>query len=173
MSPRSFLARSALLVAFSVCGGVLLAACDSVGADAPAAEADGSVPWSEMLDAVNAARVRGQTCGETRYAPAPPLVWNGRLEAAAAQHTGDMAARDFFGHEGSDGSRPGDRATRAGYPWRVVGENIARYQTTVPEVVGDWVESPGHCRTLMDPRFTEMGAASDAGFWTQLFGLAR
>ena len=173
MSPRSRFSRLTLFAAVALCGSAALAGCDSLGVDAPVAEADGSVPWSEMLDAVNATRGRAQMCGETRYPAAPPLVWNGRLEVAAVQHTGDMAENDFFDHEGSDGSRPGDRATRAGYAWRAVGENIARYQTSVPEVVEDWTASPGHCRNLMDPRFAEMGAASDGGFWTQLFGLAR
>lgn len=173
MSVRSLSPRFSLFALATVFAAVACAGCDSAGLDAPVAEADGSVPWSEMLDAVNATRGRAQMCGETSYPAAPPLVWNGRLEAAAAQHTGDMSSHDFFDHQGSDGSRPGDRATRAGYAWRAVGENIARYQTTVPEVVADWVASPGHCRNLMDPRFAEMGAASDAGFWTQLFALAR
>ena len=154
-----------------------LAGCDSVGvAPSPSGTDSGAqaeTVWPEMLDAVNAVRARGAMCGSTRYGPAPPLVWNDRLEAAAATHTADMAAHDYFDHRGSDGSQPGDRATRAGYSWRAVGENIARYQTSVGQVVEDWVESPGHCHNLMDPRFAEMGADEAGGFWTQVFGLSR
>lgn len=45
------------------------------------------------------------------------------------------------------------------------------------KVVDGWLASPGHCATLMNPDFTELGAAyavdpkSDAGiYWTGLFG---
>lgn len=150
----------------------LLAGCDTVGTDATHAEASQD-PWVEMLDAVNAVRAAGQTCGGDAYAPAGPLVWNDRLETAATRHTADMAEHEAFAHRGSDGSEVGERATRAGYSWRLVGENIARFQRTVPEVVQDWVESPGHCRALMDPRYAEMGAAVQDRYWTQVFGLAR
>lgn len=152
---------------------ICLAGCDSFGGGAPLDEAPASRPWTEMLDAVNAARTAGQTCGDALFAPAPPLVWNGRLETAATRHTTDMAEHEHFAHTGTDGSGPGDRATRAGYSWRVVGENIARGQPTVDEVVSDWLASPGHCRNLMDPRFAEMGAAEQDEYWTQLFALAR
>ena len=127
-----------------------------------------------MLDAVNAVRARaGRRAGPSDYAAAGPLVWNDRLEAAAASHTADMAKHEVFTHVGTDGSEVGARATHEGYAWRLVGENIARYQRTVPEVVEDWVKSPSHCRTLMDPRYAEMGAAEQDRYWTQVFGLAR
>ncbi len=150
----------------------LLAGCDTVGTDSTHVEASQD-PWVEMLDAVNAVRAAGQTCGGERYAPVAPLVWNDRLEAAATRHTADMVEHGSFAHRGSDGSEVGERATRAGYSWRLLGENIARFQQTVPEVVEDWVESPGHCRALMDARYAEMGAAVQDRYWTQVFGLAR
>ena len=151
---------------------LVLAGCDSVGLHAPPATA-AVRPWPEMLAAVNAVRAEARTCGGEAFAPAPPLVWNDRLGDAARAHSADMLAHDRFEHTGSDGSRPGDRATRAGYAWRVVAENIARYQQTVPEVVADWAASPGHCRTLMDPRVAEIGAAKEGAYWTQVFGLSR
>ena len=158
---------TALLLALCVAG------CDSVGSDVPPGPTPSARPWAEMLDAVNAARADGQTCGPTLFPPAPPLVWNDRLETAATRHTADMADHEHFDHTGTDGSEPGERATRAGYSWRVVGENIARGQPDVEEVVSDWLASPGHCRNLMDSRFAEMGAAEQGAYWTQVFGLAR
>ncbi len=155
-----------LLLAASAAG------CDTVGTNAPSVDASPD-PWVEMLDAVNAARAAGQRCGGEAFPPAGPLVWNDRLERAAEGHTADMVRSRSFGHTGSDGSQPADRVTRAGYAWRLVGENIAHYQQTVPEVVEDWVESPGHCRNLMDTRYAEMGAAEQDLYWTQVFGLAR
>ncbi len=149
-----------------------LTGCDSVGSDTVVVDAS-SQPWPAMLDAVNAARAQGQTCGNQVYPPAPPLVWNDRLTAAAEAHSADMARNDYFDHTGRDGSQPGDRVTRAGYSWRIVGENIARYQSSVGEVVDAWVESPSHCRNLMDSRYAELGASERDTYWTQVFGLAR
>ena len=148
------------------------AGCDTVGLEAPEPEADARA-WDEMLLAVNEARAEGATCGARRMPPAPTLVWDARLETAAVRHSEDMARRGFFDHRGSDGASTGERVTRAGYEWRVVGENIARHQRTVAEVVEDWLESPAHCRQLMDPGFLEIGAAERDGYWTQVFGVPR
>lgn len=152
---------------------VTLAGCDSLLTPPPVLQAESSEPWPEMLAAVNAVRAQPQTCGGEPYPPAGPLAWNAPLGAAARTHTLDMQRRGQMTHQGSDGSAPGDRASRAGYSWRMVGENIARYQTSVREVVGQWMDSPGHCRQIMDARFVEMGAAESDRYWTQVFGVPR
>jgi len=152
---------------------VVLGGCDSVGPGGPALPQADAEGWDEMLVAVNDLRAQGATCGGERMAPAPPLVWDARLEAAALGHSRDMADTERFSHRGSDGLGTGERVRRAGYDWRVVGENIARYQRTVPEVVEDWAESPDHCRQLLSPRFFEIGAAEVDGYWTQVFGVPR
>ncbi len=149
---------------------LLVAGCDTVGLDRTPDPASSQTPWTEMLDAVNAARAQPQRCGSERMPAVGPVVWNDRLEAAALRHTLDMDAHAHFAHEGTDGSHVGDRVTDTGYRWRLVGENIARFQTDVGEVVGDWMGSPRHCRQLMDPRVLELGAAERDGYWTQVFG---
>jgi uncharacterized protein YkwD len=77
-------------------------------------------------------------------------------------------------HAGSDGSTPAMRATRAGYAWRTVGENVATGQSTPEQVVAEWLDSPRHCSNIMDADFTQMGvafAASASGvYWAQVFG---
>jgi uncharacterized protein YkwD len=57
----------------------------------------------------------------------------------------------------------------------LVGENIAYGPKSADEVVQGWLDSPGHCENIMDPRFAEMGIAFAAGhsslrglFWVQL-----
>jgi uncharacterized protein YkwD len=134
-----------------------------------------------ILDAVNAARAVARNCGARAFAAAAPVAWNDALAAAAQAHSRDMAAHRRFAHEGSDASTVGERATRAGYGWRLIGENIAAGQTSASEAVAGWIESPGHCANLMNPAFTEMGAgygisrAKLPGFvyWTQVFGAGR
>jgi uncharacterized protein YkwD len=70
-----------------------------------------------------------------------------------------MAKFRFLAHEGRDGSTPAIRATRAGYTWRIVGENVAAGPESAEEVMRGWEESPDHCRNLLDPQFTTMGLA--------------
>jgi uncharacterized protein YkwD len=102
------------------------------------------------------------------------------LTRASAAHAADMAAHGFMGHEGTDGSSTGERATRAGYRWRTVGENVAAGQPDAAAVVAAWLESPGHCANIMGAQFTEMGVAftlapqSDLRIlWAQVFAAPR
>ncbi len=141
--------------------------------------------WHEagqaILASVNAARASARSCGAQRFAAAPPVSWNPLLGEAALAHSRDMAARRYFSHKAKDGSQPADRAARAGYYWQRVGENIAFGQSTPDEAMAGWLDSPGHCANIMNPSFTEMGAAygvaaeqrSGIVYWTQVFGRPR
>ena len=133
-----------------------------------------------VLALVNQARREARVCGSQSFAAAAPLVWSDKLERTGQLHAADMAAHSYFSHDGRDGSKPADRATRAGYVWRAVGENIAAGQTTAEAAVQGWIDSPPHCANLMGPQFTEMGVAyavnlqSTMGiYWAQLFGTPR
>ena len=117
----------------------------------------------EFLAAVNQARSVKQMCGVTPYGPAPPVSWSGALAMAAYLHSEDMVLNNFFSHTGSDGSSAGQRISRQGYPWRTYGENIAVGYPTVSSLIQGWLGSEGHCRNLMDPAFTEIGAGYAIG----------
>ena len=130
-----------------------------------------------ILAATNRARSQARQCGARRFAAAPPLAWSDPLALAALAHSTDMSEHRFFSHAGRDGRDVGARARSTGYDWRRVGENIASGQASVAEAVAGWLESPGHCANLMNPAFTEMGAAyalragrRPAAYWTQVFG---
>ena len=141
--------------------------------EAPAA-ADASGVGQRVLALVNEARGEKRRCGRQRFDPAPPLTASASLDAAALAHAEDMASHSRLGHAGSDGSTAGERAARAGYRWRLVGENVASGQSTAEQVVADWLDSPHHCANLMDPAYAEMGVGYAAGpgdvYWAQLFG---
>lgn len=131
----------------------------------------------EVLAQVNAARARPRRCGARSFATAAPLRWNGDLGEAAEGHSRAMARDNFFAHRDSDGRSLKDRARAAGYSGRKLGENIAAGHGSPDSAVRGWLASPGHCANLMNPMFTEMGAAyvtnprSDAGiYWTLLLG---
>jgi len=146
----------------------------------PPAPGDRDRVSRRVLELTNEARAHGRLCGRVAYPAAPPLVLAPTLERPAREHSQDMARHDDLDHVGHDGSSPADRVTRAGYKWRVVGENLASGVMTAEEAVNGWIGSPHHCENLMSPRFSEMAVAyavntSSAGgiFWTQLFATPR
>jgi uncharacterized protein YkwD len=143
-------------------------------------ERDAAVISRLVLALTNQARAHARTCGSQRFPAAPPLSLASALTRAARAHSRDMAMRDFFGHTGSDGSTPGERATRAGYRWSMVGENIASGVRTGREAVAGWLASPQHCANIMTAAFSQMGVAfagdpTNARVidWTEDFGTPR
>jgi len=127
-----------------------------------------------VLELVNEARARGARCGTRSFGPAPPLRLSGTLANVAEGHAADMAAHDYFEHEDLAGHTPADRVRAVGYGEKLVGENIAYGPRTAEDVVQGWLDSPGHCENLMDPRFEQMGVAFAPGrgakhglYWVQ------
>lgn len=130
-----------------------------------------------LLAQVNAARAKPRMCGRQRFAAARPLSWNAALGAAAQGHSRAMARGNYFAHRDPDGRSTSERAKSAGFRGRKLGENIAAGQRSPSQAMRDWLASPGHCANLMNPMFTQVGAASasdsrsDAGvYWTMVFG---
>ena len=76
-------------------------------------------------------------------------------------------------HLGSDNTCVWDRVIQEGYVYIHIGENIARgFETPQDTVSGEngWLSSnAGHCGTLMNADFLEMGAYVEGGFWTAVF----
>lgn len=144
----------------------------------PPSPGDREAVSRKVLQLTNQARAHARRCGRELFPAAPPLVLAPvTLERAAAEHSQDMANHNYFDHTGRDGSSPAIRATRSGYKWRSVGENLASGIMTPEEVVSGWVGSPHHCANLMDAKFTQMAvayavnnASNNGIYWTQLFG---
>lgn len=146
----------------------------------PPPERDAASLGRIVLALTNQARAHARFCGSQRFPGAPPLSLASALTRAARAHSRDMVARDFFSHTGSDGSTPGERATRAGYRWSMLGENIASGVRTPQEAVAGWLASPEHCANIMTAAFRQMGVAfavdpADAQIidWTEDFGAPR
>ena len=134
---------------------------------------------NRALELVNQVRARGTHCGEELFGPAPPLTLSGTLGDVALGHANDMAQKNYFEHVDPAGHSPADRVRATGYQEKLVGENIAYGPKTVDEVVQGWLDSPGHCENIMDPRFVEMGLALAPGrvkhglYWVQVFAEPR
>jgi uncharacterized protein YkwD len=135
---------------------------------------------SRVLELVNEVRARGARCGERAFAPAPPVKLSGTLAGVAMGHASDMAEHNYFEHEDLTGHSPADRVRAVGYQEKLVGENIAYGPKSADEVVQGWLDSPGHCENIMDPRFAEMGIAYAPGhaskhglYWVQVLAAPR
>ncbi len=99
--------------------------------------------------------------------------------AAAQGHAEDMIQRDFYDHETPEGFMPGDRITRAGYPFATYAENNNRVSGSysgepgtdkVREAFESWMESPGHRENILNPAFREVGIGLWAGRYATELG---
>jgi uncharacterized protein YkwD len=169
--------RRALTPSIAWLAALALLATGTAGAGEPTAASDPSAVGARLLALVNEARGSARRCGWKRFQAAPPLARSAALDRAAVDHARDMASRSRMEHTGFDGSTPGERATRAGYRWGRIGENVAAGQATPELAVASWHESPRHCANLMDPAYTEMGIGfaavpgSEAStYWAQVLG---
>ena len=148
----------------------------SYTADKEATCASTELLRKQMIDLINLARAQPRTCGPMQFEGAPPVRWNYTLEKAAKLHSHKMATQNFFAHRGPDSTHVGIRVQLMGYNWRFVGENIYAGIESVTEAVYGWLESDGHCKTIMNPDYTELGAACERNrasqyesYWTQVF----
>ncbi len=100
----------------------------------------------------------------------PPLKRNAKLDVAAQTHSRDMAANQFMGHTGSDGSSLRQRVDRTGYNWCMLAENVSRgYSSDLSSIEG-WRKSPNHYVNLTKKKATEYGLANVNGFRTMVIG---
>ena len=125
---------------------------------------------------VNEAREQGHRCGSRSWPRANPVRLSAALSEIALQHALDMAHHHYFDHQDLSGRSPADRVKAAGYREQRVAENIAYGTLSTEDAIAGWLNSPGHCENLMDPRFKEMGIAFAPGsgkhrelYWVQLF----
>jgi uncharacterized protein YkwD len=99
------------------------------------------------------------------------VAWEPRLAEAARLHSRYLAETGRLGHTGRHGSSLGERVRAAGYQPRAWAENVALGQRTAAAVIDAWLESPGHCANIMNPAYTDVGAAAVRGedgrlYWT-------
>ena len=107
----------------------------------------------------------------------PPLTVSAQLDNSAQEWTVEMVRTGNFGH----GSDPFARMSAAGYNWQAAAENLATGQRTPQAVVAAWMGSVSHCRTILNPAFSNVGTgeapAPVRGWsrrpatWTEDFGL--
>ena len=99
------------------------------------------------------------------------------LRTSARRHSQDMADQNYFSHTSLDGRSPWDRIAAAQYTAQAVGENIAAGNEDPLLTFQQWLNSPGHCRNMMNPNANEIGIgygynaqSTYRHYWTQNFG---
>lgn len=101
-----------------------------------------SIP-SPVVDAQNAQRAK--------YGLAPQRV-DQKLTDMAQRWANDMATDHLMSHAAFS------QRMQAVYANVWAGENVAEGASTVPEVMGMWMNSPGHRANILNPKFTAAGA---------------
>jgi uncharacterized protein YkwD len=86
------------------------------------------------LDAINRPRTQ---------AGLPPLTMDARLDRASQAHSDDMAAHNFVGHYGSNGSRPDQRVRAAGVRYVETAEDVGTGDS-IQAVIEGLMDSPAH-----------------------------
>jgi uncharacterized protein YkwD len=107
-----------------------------------------------------------------------PLRRHPRLDDTAQAHANDMFRRRYYSHDTPEGKSAMDRIQAGGYRARYAGENIARGQYSVDEVMDVWMESKTHRDHLLSPIFDDVGFGLAFGknpggheiLWVQNFG---
>ncbi|MEL6914489.1 MAG: CAP domain-containing protein [Pseudomonadota bacterium] len=130
-----------------------------------------TVDTSEAAGVITATNAYRATQGR------PALRSDADLVRAAQRHACELAATQRFSHEGQNGSRVGDRVTRAGYRWRYVAENLAIGQSSVGAVMTAWRQSSAHHSNLLTRRGRDIGVAavpsSQGMLWVMVLGAPR
>ncbi|MCT4684372.1 MAG: CAP domain-containing protein [Roseicyclus sp.] len=154
MTRRHVLTASVALPALAVLPGCLR--------PAPRLGPDGvPLPAIYRIDPADVAgirlRARDGVNAQRHAEGVPPLALDAALNAAAAAHARDMAARNRAGHIGPDGATPVERAGRAGYRGTVLGEAIAESYEDELQTVTAWSGRADTRAVLVDPRARDMG----------------
>jgi uncharacterized protein YkwD len=59
---------------------------------------------------------------------------------------------------------------KQGYNWSYYGENLAEGFYRIPDVLTGWLDSPSHCKTLMNPYYIHIGIGYYRSYWVTDFG---
>ncbi len=92
-----------------------------------------------------------------------PLKLNDSLSQAAAMKADFMFSKNFWAHNGPDGTTPWYFFKQVGYNYTYAGENLARGFTNSSEVMNAWMNSPTHRENILSPNYEEIGFAIKKG----------
>lgn len=129
----------------------------------------------QMRDAINMERAKLGLA---------PLHLHALLERSAQKYAEDMLSRDFFSHTDPEGRSSTNRMKAEGYGLldaenvgcycnvkKAYGENIAKGQVSVVQVVRDWMASTtGHREAILSRVYNDIGVGHAGDVWVLHFG---
>jgi uncharacterized protein YkwD len=107
---------------------------------------------------------------------------NPSLTAIAEERARDMIESQYFGHVSPSGDRVALVASRSGYQYAVIAENLAAGRFTNSQgVVDAWLQSPGHRKNILSSQVRDIGVSvvkgringTDGWVVVQVFGTQR
>jgi uncharacterized protein YkwD/uncharacterized membrane protein required for colicin V production len=126
-------------------------------------------PAELVIDEGGEARMLELVNRERAKVGAPPLVIDQTLVAVAREHSTDMWERGYFAHTNPDGLDPFDRMEAGGATFLIAGENLA-FAPTVGLAHWGLMNSEGHKRNILDPRFGRIGiGVIDGGIYGKMY----
>lgn len=155
-----------------LCAGAM--GCVPILVPIPVTVSMGQVAPTEVALTQNAPAIRAfdQQFAATRAAQGlPALRSNAQLDRVALLHSQDMATHGYLSHEDRSGLRAQGRVRKAGITRCGIGENIAKGQKSVEEVVSAWLASPGHRRNMLNSDYSSYGIGRVDDTWTLVFAL--
>ncbi|MDO8462941.1 MAG: CAP domain-containing protein [bacterium] len=141
-------------VAFSAMKIVVLGLVVLLPASIFAAPEAVQVQEQELIRLVNDVRVANG---------ASVLATDARLTQSARAKSADMLTRQYFAHTNADDEGPDTFATRAGYPYSVIGENLAMGFVAARDVLDAWERSPTHAQNMRDTLYEDTGLSVIGG----------
>ena len=91
------------------------------------------------------------------------LTPNQQLKAAAQLKVEHMLANNYFDHIAPDGKQPWDFLDEVNYDYKTAGENLAMDFVEIDNAHQAWLQSPTHRQLILDPKYQEIGIASQRG----------
>lgn len=119
----------------------------------------------KLLAAVNNVRAQPRNCGGQAFGPTAALGWNELLTFAAADHSSDMAAENYYSSVGLDGRNYPERIEDTGYKGDYTGETLALISGSltsaniIPRAIDGWMKEPANCAAVKSSVFDEIGGA--------------
>ena len=109
-----------------------------------------------------------------------PLCLNEKLNKIAQIHSDGQFKCMQLSHSGCPLSKKDkktliERIESVDYNWKSIGENVAFGYRTPESVMEGWMNSEGHRKNILNPKFKELGFGIKGNFdkdiyWTQVFG---
>lgn len=113
-----------------------------------------NITESEVLTLINL---------ERSYAEVAPLTNASALRSSAEVKLKDMEAQQYFEHVSPQGTDVSILASRSGYEYIIVGENLAVGPfTSANDLVSAWMASPGHRANILSASYFDTGIAIES-----------